>query len=107
MQRDLIYTQPALHEGNSSLSNTQMFTLDQSKYFGYWDDRLNGDTPDRNDNYGWVLLTRTASGLVASSGATAIGGGIIVGTTTQVPESASTILIPRITIDLHASRLPK
>lgn len=74
-------------------SSAQQFTLNQSKYFGYWDDRLNGNVPDSTDNYGWVRITRTASGLVASSGATAIGGGIIVGTTTQVPEPASAVLL--------------
>ena len=74
-------------------SSTQVFALNQSKYFGYWDDRLNGQTPDANDNYGWVRITRTASGLEASASATAIGGGIVVGTTTQIPEPASSVLI--------------
>jgi hypothetical protein len=80
---------PIVSNDNNPGSNTQTFALNQSKYFAYWDDRLNGNAPDINDNYGWVLLTRSDSGLVASSGATAIGGGIIVGTTTQVPEPAA------------------
>jgi hypothetical protein len=89
----VLQNSPIVSNDNNPGSNTQTFALNQSKYFGYWDDRLNGDTPDSNDNFGWVLLTRTDSGLIASSGATAIGGGIIVGTTTQVPEPTSTMLI--------------
>jgi len=85
---------PIVSNDNNPGSSSQTFsTLNQSKYFGYWDDRLNGGTPDSNDNYGWVQLTRTASGLVATSSATAIGGGIIVGTTTQVPEPTPTMLV--------------
>ena len=89
----VLQNSPIVSNDNNPGSNTQTFALNQSKYFGYWDDRLNGNEPDSNDNYGWVLLTRTSSGLVASSGATAIGGGIIVGTTNQLPEPTSTMLI--------------
>lgn len=89
----VLQNSPIVSNDNNPGSNTQTFALNQSKYFGYWDDRLNGNAPDSNDNYGWVLLTRTSSGLVASSGATAIGGGIIVGTTNQIPEPTSTVLI--------------
>lgn len=89
----VLQNSPIVSNDNNPGSNTQIFALNQSKYFAYWDDRLNGGTPDSNDNYGWVLLTRTASGLAASSSATAIGGGIIAGTTTQVPEPASTMLM--------------
>ena len=74
-------------------SNIQAFALNQSKYFGYWDDRFNDRGPDSNDNYGWVRITRTASGLVASSSATAIGGGIVIGTTAQIPEPSASLLI--------------
>ena len=74
--------------------SSQAFSLNQSKYFGYWDDRpLNGNLPDSDDNYGWVMITRTTSGLVASSGATAIGGGIVVGTTNQIPEPSASLLL--------------
>jgi hypothetical protein len=67
--------------------------LNSSLYVAYWDDRAPVPSPaDANDNYGWVRLTNTASGLIADSGTTAIGGGIIVGTTTQVPEPSSTLL---------------
>ena len=74
-------------------SSVQLFNLGQSIYFGYWDDRNFDSVPDSNDNYGWVLITRDAAGLVASSSATAIGGGIVVGSTVQIPEPASAALI--------------
>ena len=69
------------------------FTIGQSVYFAYWDDRNFNGVPNSTDNFGWVLLTRTAGGLMASSSATAIGSGIIVGTTTQIPEPAPVALM--------------
>ena len=77
-------------------STVQTFTLGQSRYFGYWDDRhpnLGNRIPEISDNYGWVLITRTAAGLQVFSSATAIGGGIIAGTFTQVPEPSTNALI--------------
>jgi len=76
------------NNGTDPGSSVQTFSLFQSRYFAYWDDRFTGahSIPDLSDNYGWVLLTRTASGLQVSSSATAIGGGIIAGTFTQIPE---------------------
>jgi len=81
-------------------SGVQTFSLGQSRYFGYWDDRqLSGidpgipATPDTYDNYGWVLITRTAAGLQVSSSATALGGGIIAGTFTQTPEPSVSALV--------------
>lgn len=64
----------------------QSFALDESRYFAYWDDRNGGPLPDAQDAYGWVKLTRTAGGLVASASATAIAGSIQVGSVTAVPE---------------------
>ena len=84
---------PIVSNDDNPGSSLQAFALNESRYFGYWDDRFNVDIADSGDNFGWVLLTRTSSGLVASSSATAIGGGIIVGTTTQVPEPGSIMLI--------------
>lgn len=75
-------------------NNVIVFAPGQSILIGYWDDRNSfNQVPDGNDNYGWVNITRTASLLGASSSATAIGGGIIVGTTMQVPEPASLSLL--------------
>ncbi len=73
---------------NAAPSNWQLsIPLNSSLTIAYWDDRtLTPSTPTSEDLYGWVTLTNLQSGLVASSGATAIGGGIILGTTIQVPE---------------------
>ncbi len=68
--------------------------INSSRIIAYWDDRtfLSQLPAVTEDNYGWVRLTNTASGLVATDGATAIGGGIIAGTITQIPELSSMIL---------------
>jgi MYXO-CTERM domain-containing protein len=64
-------------------------------YFAYWDERFGGPAgPDPADNYGWVALQNDGSGLQILSGATAIGGGIVVGTTGQVPEPSPALLAP-------------
>ncbi|MDQ6632568.1 MAG: PEP-CTERM sorting domain-containing protein [Verrucomicrobiota bacterium] len=77
------------NNGRDPGSSLETFFLNQSRYFGYWDQR--GFHPE--DNYGWALITRTGSGLQVSSSATALGGGIVVGTLTQVPEPTSIILL--------------
>ena len=69
------------------------FSPNQSRYFGFWDDRNVDNNPDPGDNFGWVLLRQTGSSLSLDSSATAIGSGIIVGTTTQVPEPSSALLL--------------
>jgi hypothetical protein len=88
------------NNGADPSSSLQTFMLGQSRYFGYWDDRqFSGidpgilNTPDIYDDYGWVLLTRTAEGLQVSSSATALGGGIIAGTFTQTPEPSVSVLV--------------
>ncbi len=78
-------------------SSVQTFSLGQSRYFAYWDDRfydshIEYGIPDITDYYGWALITRTASGLQVSSSATALGGGIIAGTLTQIPEPSAGML---------------
>lgn len=72
-----------------------------TRVFGYWDDRSiwtvgnTPDVPDAYDNYGWVALAFEAdqdAGTVSwrvLDGATARGGGIVVGTYTAVPEPAA------------------
>jgi hypothetical protein len=70
------------------------FAPNESKYLAYWDDRTPFDnTPGANDNYGWVRVTRTGNALVASESVTAIGGGIQVGTSTQIPEPSAMALL--------------
>jgi len=64
-------------------------------YFGYWDERFGGPAgPDPADNYGWVALQDDTDGLRIRSGATAIGGGILVGSNGQVPEPSPALLAP-------------
>ena len=79
---------------NSSPADWQIsIPLDTSVYLAYWDDRDTLDyTPTANDGYGWIQLTHTASGLEGSASATALGSGIIVGTTTAIPEPSTMTL---------------
>ena len=62
----------------------------------FWEDYTfagPGSIPsDSMDKYGWVELHNNGSGVVISRSATAFGGGIIVGTLTQVPEPSSELL---------------
>lgn len=80
-------------DGTGPGSSIFTFTLNQSRYFNYWDDRNFDGIANAADNFGWVQITRTGAVLTASSGATAIGGGIITGTVTQVPEPSVTLLL--------------
>jgi hypothetical protein len=65
-----------------------------SLYFAYWDQKLSASwPPTANDHYGWIQITNAPGGLVATSGATALSDGIIVGTLTQLPEPSSRFLV--------------
>jgi len=89
---------------NFGTRSTYQFSLGfgESKLFAYWDDNQHfGNSPppgalpnaaDVYDAYGWFRLTRSPSALVISDSATAMGGGIIVGTYTAVPEPTSVAL---------------
>lgn len=94
---------PLLNNNNNPGQFDISLTLGQSMYFAYWDNALylpNSPQPgapglpgpDAYDAYGWFRLTRQGAGLAISGSATAMGGGIIVGTTTVVPEPASLAL---------------
>jgi hypothetical protein len=61
--------------------------LDSTQTFAYWDKRF---ATSPGDSFGWVKVTNLPTGPVATSGATALGGGIIVGTNVQVPEPSVT-----------------
>jgi hypothetical protein len=96
----LLTTPLVSNNGVDPGSSVQTFSLGQSGYFGYWDDRqFSGidpgihDTPDIYDDYGWVVITRTVAGLQVSSSATALGGGIIAGTLTQTPEPSVSVFV--------------
>jgi hypothetical protein len=90
-------TTPLVSNSGDPGSSLQTFSLGQSRYYAYWDDRFYDShvaygIPDVTDFYGWVRITRTVSGLQVSSSATALGGGIIAGTFTQVPEPSASVL---------------
>lgn len=80
---------------NTGPANWQIaIPLYASIYLAIWDDRETFDNaPTANDSYGWIQLTHTASGLAGSASATALGGGIVVGTTSQIPEPATAALL--------------
>ena len=74
-------------------SSTINIPVDSSIFLGYWDDRDLEDVPSANDSYGWIELMNTTDGLTIWDGATAIGGGIYVGTYSQIPEPSTLILM--------------
>lgn len=69
------------------------FSPGQTRFFAYWDDRNFDSIPDVSDIYGWVTLQRSGSVLNVGASATAQGGGIVVGTTTQIPEPSAATLV--------------
>jgi len=84
---DYVLNTPSLFSNSSPSNWSILIPLNSSVTLGYWDDRtFTPSTPTSDDLYGWVTLTNSSSGLVASSGATALGGGIVVGTISQIPE---------------------
>ena len=56
-----------------------------SRYLGYWAGGI--------DYYGWVRVSRTPAGLVASESATSVGNGIHVGSFAEVPEPSVSLLV--------------
>lgn len=85
---------PLLNNNNNPGQFTISLAEGESRLFAYWDDAYYGfipgpgtmGVPDAYDAYGWFRLTRSTSGLEISDSATAIGGGIRVGTYTVIPE---------------------
>lgn len=72
----------------------QTFSLNETKYYAYWEDIFGPNIGiDSTDNYGWVGLKYTGTELIVTNSATALGGGIIVGTYTQIPEPSSALLL--------------
>ena len=84
---------PLLNNLNNPGSFQLSLGLGESVLLAYWDDYYGNfpnpssfGIPDEYDGYGWFRLTRTLTGLKVLDSATAIGGGIVVGTYTQIPE---------------------
>ena len=85
---------PVVWTVGTIIGETLNIPMDDSIILGYWDDRAAFDgIPTDSDNYGWVELQNTLSGLTLVGGATAIGGGIYAGTYTQIPEPSTIALI--------------
>ncbi len=82
--------------GNYPELATLFIDSGETKYIGYW-----GQGPgsgleriaDDQDVYGWVLLANIDGGLTVTSSATAVGGGIKVGTLQEIPEPSTTAAI--------------
>lgn len=94
---------PLLRNDNNPGQFDITMTLGQSMFFAYWDNALympnstqpgapGSPSPDGHDAYGWFRLTRQGAGLVISGSATAMGGGIIVGSAVAIPEPPSVAL---------------
>ena len=91
--------------GNSNVGLDPVpLAIGESQYFAYYDDSdfesFDGfyfpDFVDSDDNYGWFRLDRDADGwLSITTGATAVGAGITVGTTESfaIPEPSSFALL--------------
>lgn len=88
---------PLLRNDNNPGEFEITLGIGQSVLLAYWDNALyqlnspqpgapGNPLPDAYDAYGWFRLTRLAGGLVIADSATAMGGGIVVGTYTGVPE---------------------
>jgi len=92
------------HPGPGLEESTVTIPINESVFLSYWDDRSGDDVPTSNDNYGWVEIKNTILGLVAVDSATAIGGGIIVGSAIQIPEPQTLLLVLAGSVTLLARR---
>lgn len=89
-------TTPIVSNSGEPFSSLQSFSLGETKLYAFWEDTdgvIGAGSPDETDNFGWVTLTYTGSDLVVGNSATALGGGIIVGTYNQIPEPATALLL--------------
>jgi hypothetical protein len=64
--------------------------MGESRYLGYWAGLGIGGLEE--DYFGWVRVSRTPDGLVASESATSVGNGIHVGSFVEVPEISVSLL---------------
>jgi hypothetical protein len=93
---DPAYASQAIPFFNNAAPTSAVFSVpfNTKLTMSYWLDvthapPYNFDVPDNYDSYGWVEFYNNGNGLIVTKSATAHGGGIIVGTTTQVPEPTS------------------
>jgi hypothetical protein len=79
---------------NSPGSGTLTLGFGQSAYIGYWDNRHGpGLTATNDDLFGWARVRNQSGSLTVIDSATAIGGGIVIGTLQQVPEPSSIMIV--------------
>jgi len=91
------------NNGSDPGSGVLNFTVDVPVYLSYWDDRNFDSKPDANDNYGWAMLVWDGSELGVSESATALGSGIVVGTTQIVPTPATLHLASGISLSVSGT----
>ena len=82
---------PRFADNSGQTAGTFNVQEGESFYLAYWDDTsfLGINVPDPTDSFGWAEITRTNGDLEIVGSATAIGGGIVVGTLQQVPEPSA------------------
>jgi hypothetical protein len=89
--------------GNPGTANFNI-AVNESKYLGYWAGG-NFFFAGGLDYYGWVRVSRTPEGLIASESATSVGNGIRVGSFAEVPEpSVSALVLSATALSLRRRR---
>ena len=92
---DFTSTQALAWDNELIPPSTINFGVGETKLFALWAD-VDGtikNQSDSGDDYGWAALTYTGTELTIAGSATATGGGIVVGTYTQIPEPSSILLL--------------
>lgn len=88
-----------LFTNTAARSGVLNLAVGDSTFLGYYVDAdfylgTNNNIPEPGDTFGWFELSNTVTGLEILGGAAALGfEGIIVGTTTAVPEPGSATLV--------------
>lgn len=94
-----LYTLAYVNSNQSFASNTDAsdgvltLGLGESSYIAYWDDIGNQlGAIDDSGLFGWARLENIGGELSVTASATALGGGIIVGSLQQIPEPSAALL---------------
>ena len=79
---------------SSGIGNQFDILVGQSVFLAFYTEELLPDGPSFGDQYAWIEISNTGSGLTSLGDATALDtGGIIVGTTTSVPEPGFALIV--------------
>lgn len=84
-QFDIVFvrTRPSFaNNSNNPGSGILSLLPGETRYLAYWDDRFFA----ADDLFGWARLSNVGGEIRVEESATAVGGGIVVGTLTQIPE---------------------